>query len=115
MGSSYSAQKHPKKKFIYSSKEVLHLLDFFIFLSDILKKKKPTFLNLHSLKEFDKVCTTVMPITPLIRMTVVSISGIIGKTVMRIASATGIGYQSDSSMRFSNKLTYALNYYLVIK
>ena len=36
-------------------------------------------------------------------------SGVIHKTVVRIASATGIGYQHDGSMRFSNKLTYALN------
>ena len=36
-------------------------------------------------------------------------SGVIDKTVVQIASATGIGYQHDGSMRFSNKLTYALN------
>ena len=42
---------------IYSSKEVLHHLDFFHILSDILTNNfKPSFLNLHSLKEFDNVC-----------------------------------------------------------
>ena len=45
------------KSYIYSSKEVLHHLDFFIFLSDILTNNfQPSFLNLHSLKEFDNVC-----------------------------------------------------------
>ena len=42
---------------IYSSKEVLHHLDFLIFSSNILTNIfKPSFLNLHSLKEFDIVC-----------------------------------------------------------
>ena len=31
-----------------------------------------------------------------------SLSGVIGKTVIRIASATGIGYRHNRSMRFSN-------------
>ena len=48
-------------------------------------------------------------------MTVVPISGVIGKAVVRIASATGIGYRHDRSMRFSNRLTYALNWYFAIK
>ena len=43
-------------------------------------------------------------------MTVVQISGIIGKTVVQIATAPGIGYLHDRLMRFSNKLMYALNY-----
>ena len=58
---------------------------------------------------------TVVPIMPLIRTTVVSISDVIGPTVVRIANATGIGYRHDSSMRFSSKLMYALNYCFVIK
>ena len=37
------------------------------------------------------------------------LSGIIDKTVVRIVSDTDIGYGHDRSMRFSNKLTYALN------
>ena len=44
-----------------------------------------------------------------IRMTVVPISGVIGPTVVRIANATGIGHRHDGNIRFSNKLTYALN------
>ena len=43
------------------------------------------------------------------------ISGVIGPTVVRIANATGIGYRHDGSMRFSNELTYAFNYQIVIK
>ena len=45
---------------------------------------------------------TVVLIMPLIRMTVVSISGIIGKTVIQIACAIGIGYQYDMGMILSN-------------
>ena len=41
---------------------------------------------------------------------VVSISGVIGPTVVPIANATGIGYRHDGSIRFSYKLTNALNY-----
>ena len=52
----------------------------------------------------------VVPITPLIRTRVVPISCIIGKTIVQIASDTGIGYRHARSMRFSNKLMYALNY-----
>ena len=53
-----------KRKYIYISKQnseiysskVLHHLDFFIFLSDILTNNfKPSFFNLHSLKEFYNV------------------------------------------------------------
>ena len=58
----------------------------------------------------EAIRTTVVPITPLISTTVVPISGVIGPTVMRIANATGIGYRHDGSVRFSNKLTYALNH-----
>ena len=53
---------------------------------------------------------TVMLISVVIRITVVPIRSVIGPTVVRIANATGIGYRHDSSIRFSNKLTYALNY-----
>ena len=59
-----------------------------------------------------------MPITPLIRTTVVPLSGVIGPTVVRIANATGIGigYLHDGRMRSANKLsTYAFNYSFVIK
>ena len=52
----------------------------------------------------------VMPISGVIRTMVVPISGVIGPTVMRIANATGIGYRHDGSIRFSNKLMYALTY-----
>ena len=48
-----------------------------------------------------------MPISGVIRTTVVPISGVIGPTVVRIANATGIGYRHDGSIRFSNKLAYA--------
>ena len=63
----------------------------------------------------EAIRTTVMPIPPLIRTTVVPISGAIGLTVVRIANATGIGYRHDGSIRFSNKLAYAFNYYFVIR
>ena len=56
----------------------------------------------------EAIRTTVVPISGVIRTTVVPISGVIGPTVMRIANATGIGYRHDGSIRFSNKLTYAL-------
>ena len=56
---------------------------------------------------------TVVRITSLIRTTVVPISGVIGPTVVRIANATGIGYRHDGRIRFSNKLTYALNCKLI--
>ena len=36
-------------------------------------------------------------------MALVPISGLIGKPVMQIASATGTGYRHTRSMRFSNK------------
>ena len=39
-----------------------------------------------------------------------TIGGVISKTVVRIASATGIGYRHYWRMRFYNKLAYALNY-----
>ena len=58
----------------------------------------------------EAIRTTVVRITPLIRMTVVPISGVIGPTVVRIVNATGIDYRHDGSLRFSNKLAYALNY-----
>ena len=52
---------------VYSSKEVLHHLDLFIFLSDILLKNfKPTFLNLHSLEEFDNVCNETKNVAEMI-------------------------------------------------
>ena len=54
--------------------------------------------------------TTVVPISGVIRTTVVPIRGVIGPTVVRIANATGIGYRHDGSIRFSYKLTNALNY-----
>ena len=47
-----------------------------------------------------------MPISGVIRTTVVPISGVIGPTVVRIANTTGIGYRHDGSIRFSNKLTH---------
>ena len=53
---------------------------------------------------------TVVPISGVIRTRVVPICGIIGPTVLRIANATGIGYRHDGNIRFSNKLTYALNF-----
>ena len=57
----------------------------------------------------------VVPISSVIRTTVihttvVPISGVIGPTVVGIANATGIGYRHDGSIRFSYKLTNALNY-----
>ena len=64
--------------------------------------------NLRKMAE--AIRTTVLPISCVIRTTVVRISGIIGPTVVRIANATGIGYRHDGSIRFSNKLTYALNF-----
>ena len=51
-------------------------------------------------------------VVSLIHTTVMPISGVICKTAVQTASATGIGYRHDRSMRFSNKLTYALNYNL---
>ena len=58
----------------------------------------------------EAIRTMVVPIMPLIHTTVMPISGVIGKTVMWIANASNIGYQHVRSMKFSNKLTYALNY-----
>ena len=58
----------------------------------------------------EAIRTTVVPISGVIRTTVVPISGVIGPTVVRIANATGIGSRHDGSLRFSNKLTYALNF-----
>ena len=58
----------------------------------------------------EAIRTTVVPMSGVIRTTVVPISGVIGPTVVRIANATGIGYRHDGSIRFSNKLTHALNY-----
>ena len=58
----------------------------------------------------EAIRTTVVPISGVIRTTVVPISGVIGPTVVRIANATGIGYRHDGIIRFSNKLTYALNF-----
>ena len=58
----------------------------------------------------EAIRTTVVPISGVIRTTVVPISGVIGPTVVRIANATGIGYRYDGSIRFSYKLTNALNY-----
>ena len=71
--------------------------------------------SFSSLTKAEAIRTTVVPITPLIRTTVVPISGVIGPTVVRIANATGIGYRHDGRLRFSNKLTYALNCKFVIK
>ena len=51
---------------------------------------------------------TVVPITPLIRKMVMPISGVICMILVRIASATDIGYRHNGSKRFSNKLTHAL-------
>ena len=62
----------------------------------------------------EAIRTTVVPISGVIRTTVVPISGVIGPTVVRIANATGIGYRHDGSIRFSNKLTYALGIELLI-
>ena len=61
-------------------------------------------------KKAEAIRTTVVPISGVIRTTVVPISGVIGPTVVRIANATGIGYRHDGSIRFSNKLMYALNF-----
>ena len=58
----------------------------------------------------EAIRTTVVPISGIIRTTVVPISGVISPTVVRIANATGIGYRHDGSIRFSNKLTFALNF-----
>ena len=58
----------------------------------------------------EAIRTTVVPISGVIRTTVVPIRGVIGPTVVRIASATGIGYRHDGRIRFSNKLTHALNF-----
>ena len=58
----------------------------------------------------EAIRTTVVPISGVIRTTVVPISGVIGPTVVRIANATGIGYRHDGRIRFSNKLTHALNF-----
>ena len=58
----------------------------------------------------EAIRTRVVPISGVIRTTVVPISGVIGPTVVRIANATGIGYRHDGSIRFSYKLTNALNY-----
>ena len=57
----------------------------------------------------EAICTTVVLISGVIRTTVVPLSGVIGPTVVRIANSTGIGYRHDGSIRFSNKLTYAVN------
>ena len=57
----------------------------------------------------EAIRTTVVPISGVIRRTVVPISGVIGPTVMRIANATGIGHRHNGSIRFSYKLTNALN------
>ena len=62
------------------------------------------------IKMAEAIRRTVVPISGAIRTTVVPISGVIGPTVERIANATGIGYRHDGSIRFSNKLTYALNF-----
>ena len=61
-------------------------------------------------EQAEAIRTTVVPISGVIRTTVVPISGVIGPTVVRIANATGIGYRHDGNIRFSNKLTYALNF-----
>ena len=61
---SHSVARHESERdkkdtalcLVYSSNEVLHHLDFFLFLSDILTNNfKPSFLKLHSLKEFDNI------------------------------------------------------------
>ena len=49
---------------------------------------------------------TVIPITPLICTMVVPISGVIGKTVVPKASATGIGCRHDGRMGLTNKLMH---------
>ena len=70
--------------------------------------------QLQSLVDFTKkmkfclselFCVWFVPITPLIHTPVVLIRGVIGKTFGQIASATGIGYWHNGSMKFSNKLT----------
>ena len=48
---------------------------------------------------------TVVPIMPLIRTKVMPISGAIGRTILRIANATSIGYRHDQRMKYSNKHT----------
>ena len=63
-----------------------------------------------TLRKAEAIRTMVVPISGVIRTTVVPISGVIGPTVVRIANATGIGYRHDGSIRFSYKLTNALNY-----
>ena len=79
-----------------------------IFNSKLLKQQgspaalhshRPLYMYLSIVVKTNRL--TVVLITPLICMKVVPISSIIGKTVLRIASATGIGYQHDRSMRFS--------------
>ena len=50
---------------------------------------------------------TVEQKMPLICLTVVPISGVIDKKVVRIAYVTGIGYRQDKGLRLSNKQFYA--------
>ena len=72
--------------------------------------------NCHCIKQdytwltAEAIRTTVVPISGVIRTTVVPISGVIGPTVVRIANTCNIGYRHDESIRFSYKLTNALNY-----
>ena len=82
-----------------------HLI-FFLFYHGYREKinANPVFIKAEAIR------TTVVPISGVIRTTVVPISGVIGPTVVRIANATGIGYRHDGNIRFSNKLTYALNF-----
>ena len=74
--------------------------DWTILINMLLRKRRSS---------AEAIRTTDVPITPLIRTTVVPISCVIGPTVVRIANATGIGYRHDGSVRFSYKLTFALN------
>ena len=49
----------------------------------------------------------VMLIAPHFVTTVVSISGVIGRTVVRKACTVGMDYWHNSNMGISNKFTYA--------
>ena len=79
-------------------------------LKHMCVKTHITRIDVHQNTLAEAIRTTVVPISGVIRTTVVPISGVIGPTVMRIANATGIGYRHDGSIRFSYKLTNALNY-----
>ena len=84
-----------------------------MFVRDLLETKEPVYKSAEAIRTTvvpisGVIRTTVVPI--VIRTTVVPISGVIGPTVVRIANTTGIGYRHDGSIRFSNKLTHVFNY-----